>query len=97
MMGSSMVKSRGSHLRDPNFLFYPKRKKERIDANVQRFLSSNGSIAPGRRLVRRPLHGLLVFAGSQAINAVFALSVVALYFAHAIPIAAHFVATIKMM
>jgi amino acid transporter len=37
------------------------------------------------------LLGLLVFAGSQAINAVFALSIVGLYFAYAIPIAARFV------
>jgi hypothetical protein len=36
------------------------------------------------------LLGLLVFAGDQAINAVFALSVVALYVAYAIPIAARF-------
>ncbi|KDR74097.1 hypothetical protein GALMADRAFT_71679 [Galerina marginata CBS 339.88] len=34
--------------------------------------------------------GLLVFAGPQAINAVFALSVVGLYFAYAVPIAARF-------
>jgi hypothetical protein len=49
------------------------------------------------RLVRWPLHDpsrsfgtLITFAGSQAINTVFALSVVALYFAYAIPIAARF-------
>lgn len=34
--------------------------------------------------------GLLAFAGDQAINAVFALSVVALYVAYAIPISARF-------
>ncbi|KAF7373370.1 Gaba permease [Mycena sanguinolenta] len=34
--------------------------------------------------------GLLVFAGSQAINAVFAISVTALYVAYAIPIVARF-------
>jgi len=34
--------------------------------------------------------GLLVFAGSQAINAVFAISVTGLYIAYAIPIAARF-------
>jgi hypothetical protein len=34
--------------------------------------------------------GLLVFAGPQAINAVFAISVTALYVAYAIPIAAKF-------
>ena len=34
--------------------------------------------------------GLLAFAGSQAINAVFAISVVALYVAYSIPIAARF-------
>jgi amino acid transporter len=37
--------------------------------------------------------GLLAFAGDQAINAVFALSVVALYVAYAIPIAARFLGT----
>ncbi len=37
------------------------------------------------------LLGLLVFAGPQAINAVFALSIVGLYFAYVIPIAARFV------
>ncbi|KAI0728352.1 APC amino acid permease [Irpex lacteus] len=36
------------------------------------------------------LLGLLVFAGDQAINAVFALSVVALYIAYAVPIAARY-------
>ncbi|KAI5120016.1 hypothetical protein M0805_008477 [Coniferiporia weirii] len=36
------------------------------------------------------LLGLLVFAGAQAINAVFTLSVVALYIAYAIPIVARF-------
>ncbi|KAH9477066.1 putative amino-acid permease C11D3.08c [Psilocybe cubensis] len=35
--------------------------------------------------------GLLVFAGDQAINAVFALSVVGLYYAYAVPIAARFI------
>ncbi|KAF9529047.1 amino acid/polyamine transporter I [Crepidotus variabilis] len=35
--------------------------------------------------------GLLVFAGEQAINAVFALSIVGLYFAYCIPIAARFI------
>ena len=34
--------------------------------------------------------GLLVFAGTQAINAVFALSVTGLYFAHSIPIMVRF-------
>lgn len=34
--------------------------------------------------------GLLVFAGEQAINAVFAISITALYIAYAIPIAARF-------
>jgi len=34
--------------------------------------------------------GLLVFAGTQAINAVFAISVTALYIAYAIPIVARF-------
>ncbi|KAJ3506420.1 hypothetical protein NLJ89_g6880 [Agrocybe chaxingu] len=34
--------------------------------------------------------GFLVFAGDQAINAVFALSVVGLYYAYAVPIAARF-------
>jgi amino acid transporter len=34
--------------------------------------------------------GLLAFAGTQAINAVFAISVTALYVAYAIPIAARF-------
>jgi amino acid transporter len=37
------------------------------------------------------LLGLLVFAGEQAIGAVFALSIVGLYVAYAIPIAARFV------
>lgn len=37
------------------------------------------------------LLGLLVFAGAQAINAVFAISVTALYIAYAIPIAARVV------
>jgi amino acid transporter len=37
------------------------------------------------------LLGLLVFAGSQAINAVFAISVVALYVAYSIPIATRFI------
>lgn len=37
------------------------------------------------------LLGLLVFAGDQAINAVFSLSVVALYIAYGIPIAARFI------
>jgi len=37
------------------------------------------------------LLGLLVFAGTQAINAVFAISVVGLYIAYSIPIAARFV------
>ena len=37
------------------------------------------------------LLGLLVFAGDQAINAVFAISVVASYIAYAIPIVARFV------
>ena len=36
------------------------------------------------------LLGLLVFAGEAAINAIFSLSVVALYVAYAIPIAARF-------
>ncbi|OSX57964.1 hypothetical protein POSPLADRAFT_1076097 [Postia placenta MAD-698-R-SB12] len=36
------------------------------------------------------LLGLLAFAGAQAINAIFSLSVVALYVAYAIPIAARF-------
>lgn len=36
------------------------------------------------------LLGLLVFAGEQAINAVFSISVVALYIAYAIPIVARF-------
>lgn len=36
------------------------------------------------------LLGLLVFAGEQAINAVFAISITALYIAYAIPIAARF-------
>ncbi|EKM52368.1 uncharacterized protein PHACADRAFT_260687 [Phanerochaete carnosa HHB-10118-sp] len=36
------------------------------------------------------LLGLLVFAGEQAINAIFSLSIVALYIAYAIPIAARF-------
>ena len=35
--------------------------------------------------------GLLVFAGDQAINAVFALSVTGLYFAYAIPIIVRFI------
>jgi amino acid transporter len=34
--------------------------------------------------------GLLAFAGTQAINAVFAISIVALYIAYSIPIAARF-------
>ncbi|TFK35826.1 APC amino acid permease [Crucibulum laeve] len=34
--------------------------------------------------------GLLVFAGDQAINAVFAISIISLYIAYAIPIAARF-------
>ncbi|KAF8875726.1 APC amino acid permease [Gymnopilus junonius] len=34
--------------------------------------------------------GLLVFAGPQAINAVFALSITSLYYAYAVPIAARF-------
>lgn len=34
--------------------------------------------------------GLLVFAGNQAINAVFALSVTALYFAYSVPIIVRF-------
>lgn len=34
--------------------------------------------------------GLLVFAGDQAINAVFSISVIALYVAYSIPIAARF-------
>ena len=34
--------------------------------------------------------GLLAFAGTQAINAVFALSVTGLYFAYAIPIVVRF-------
>jgi hypothetical protein len=34
--------------------------------------------------------GLLAFAGSQAINAVFALSVTGLYFAYAVPIVVRF-------
>ena len=37
--------------------------------------------------------GLLVFAGDQAINAVFSLSVIALYVAYSIPIAARFIGT----
>ena len=37
------------------------------------------------------LLGLLVFAGPQAINAVFALSTVGLYFAYSVPIAARFI------
>ncbi|KAI0063022.1 APC amino acid permease [Artomyces pyxidatus] len=37
------------------------------------------------------LLGLLVFAGTQAINAVFAISVTALYIAYAIPIAARWI------
>jgi len=39
--------------------------------------------------------GLLIFAGDQAINAVFALSVVGLYFAYSIPVVARFVGTNK--
>jgi len=35
--------------------------------------------------------GLLVFAGEQAIGAIFSLSVVGLYVAYAIPIAARFI------
>jgi hypothetical protein len=34
--------------------------------------------------------GLLVFAGSQAINAVFALSVTGLYYAYSVPIVVRF-------
>ena len=34
--------------------------------------------------------GLLAFAGTQAINAVFALSVTGLYFAYAVPIVVRF-------
>ncbi|KAG5645640.1 hypothetical protein DXG03_005631 [Asterophora parasitica] len=37
--------------------------------------------------------GLLAFAGAQAINAVFAISIVALYIAYTIPIAARFLGT----
>jgi hypothetical protein len=37
--------------------------------------------------------GLLVFAGDQAINAVFAISVTGLYIAYAIPISARFLGT----
>lgn len=37
--------------------------------------------------------GLLAFAGEQAINAVFAISVTGLYIAYAIPIAARFLGT----
>jgi len=36
------------------------------------------------------LLGLLVFAGDQAINSVFSLSVIALYVAYMIPISARF-------
>lgn len=36
------------------------------------------------------LLGLLAFAGPQAINAIFSLSIVALYVAYAIPIVARF-------
>ncbi|KAF8064170.1 APC amino acid permease [Lyophyllum atratum] len=39
------------------------------------------------------LLGLLVFAGNQAINAVFGISIVGLYIAYAIPISARFVGT----
>lgn len=39
------------------------------------------------------LLGLLAFAGTQAINAVFSLSIAALYIAYAIPIAARYVGT----
>ena len=37
------------------------------------------------------LLGLLAFAGAEAVNAVFSLSIVALYIAYAIPIVARFV------
>ena len=37
------------------------------------------------------LMGLLAFAGEQAINAIFSISVIALYVAYAIPITARFV------
>lgn len=37
------------------------------------------------------LLGLLAFAGAQAINAVFSISVIALYVAYSIPIVARFV------
>lgn len=37
--------------------------------------------------------GLLVFAGDQAINAVFTISVTGLYIAYAIPISARFLGT----
>lgn len=39
------------------------------------------------------LLGLLVFAGNQAINAIFGISIVGLYIAYAIPIAARFMGT----
>jgi len=39
------------------------------------------------------LLGLLVFAGNQAINAIFGISIVGLYIAYAIPIAARFLGT----
>jgi len=39
------------------------------------------------------LLGLLVFAGTQAINAIFGISIVGLYIAYAIPIAARFLGT----
>ena len=37
------------------------------------------------------LLGLLAFAGNQAINAVFALSVTSLYFAYTVPIVSRFI------
>ena len=37
------------------------------------------------------LLGLLAFAGAQAINAVFSISVIALYVAYSIPIVARFI------
>lgn len=40
--------------------------------------------------------GLLVFAGSQAVNAVFALSTVGLYYAYSVPIAARFMGGNKL-
>ncbi len=39
------------------------------------------------------LLGLLAFAGEQAINAVFSISVISLYVAYSIPIAARFIFT----